>query len=475
MSQFLHFVGHLVLVLLLGYYLIQNLQWYDYRLKRIIFHHHNPFFHILFFLVPLFAYFALREYVLILDLFYGVGLYWWQRKIDKRLVFTPRVVRFFLILLVLTLIIDLLFMAKFNYKVFSTLIPLAFALLVSNLVEQFLFTIYKKEAFAKLKEINPTIVGITASYGKTSIKNFLYQLLKERFEVYKTPRSVNTLKGIVKDINTQLPSSTQIYIVEAGARERGDIFAITKFLQPHYAIIGKIGAQHLEYFKSLENIVLTKLELLSSNRLKKAIIWEGIKVKDNPKFIKVGHNIKNVKATLDGVSWELEIEGKNYPFFAPLLGEFNALNISLAILLARELGIEVSFLQQKVKELKGVKHRLEKIEVGGKIIIDDSYNGNLEGMKASYKLVSSYSGRKVIVTPGIVESGEKINIELAKAIDEVFDLAIITAKVNKDILLKNLSIPTIFLEDKSKLQELLAKETKEGDLILFSNDAPSFL
>jgi len=470
-----HLIGHIIFVLLLGFYLIQNLQWFDYRLRRVFFHHPNPYWHLLFLLAPLFIYFALREYILLFDIGYAIALYLWQKRLDKRLVFTPRVIRFFVILFFLTLIIDLLFMVKSNNKIFSTLLPLILALLLSNLVEGYLFLLYKRQAKKRLEKIDPTIIAITASYGKTSIKNFLYQLLEPDFKTYKTPRSVNTLKGIVKDINTSLPSLTQIYIVEAGARERGDIFAITSFLNPHYAIIGKIGEQHLEYFKTLENIILTKLELLKSNQLKKAILYDGIEVKEDKKFIKVGKNIKNVNATLEGVSWELEIEGKSYPFFAPLLGEFNALNISLAVMGARELGVDISTLQERVKKLKGVKHRLEKIESGGKVIIDDSFNGNLEGMKASYKLVSTYPKRKVVVTPGIVESTPQANIELAKAIDEVFDLAIITGKVNREILKNHITIPKIILEDKERLQEVLAKNTKEGDLILFSNDTPKFM
>lgn len=96
-------------------------------------------------------------------------------------------------------------------------------------------------------------------------------------------------------------------------------------------------------------------------------------------------------------------------------------------------------------------------------------------MSASYKLCKNYKGRKVLVSPGIVEVDKDENVKLAKIINECFDLAIITAQVNADIFKKELKIKTIILKEKADLVKVLAKETQQGDLILFSNDAPSFM
>ncbi len=469
-----HLIGHIFLVFLLGFYLMQNLQWYNYKLSRVILHHHASWQHIIFFLAPIFAYYALREWVLVLDIVYAVALYIWQRSIDKKLVFTARVKRFFLLLALFTFLADMLCLARCQGKLFPVVLPLLLALGVSWLIERYMRALFQKEAAKKLSRIDPVIVGVTASYGKTSIKNFLSSLLKGK-KVYKTPRSVNTLPGILKDINEDLPEDTEIYIVEAGAREPGDIAEIVTFLQPHYGVVGKVGPQHIEYFKSLERIIATKLEILRSKRLKKAFLWDGLPVKDDPKFVKFGQNIHNLKSSLDGIEWDLDIDGKRYHFQAPVLGAFNALNITAAILVAKELGVDMKRLQELVKNLQSVEHRLQKIEAGGKIIIDDSFNGNLEGMLASYDLVSSYSGKKVIVTPGIVESDEESNKKLAKKIDEVFDLVILTGRLNREILNRYITKEKIIVDDKAKLQEILAKKTKAGDLILFSNDAPSFM
>ena len=471
----LHLFGHILFVLLLGYYLIQNLQWYNYRLSRVLLHHHAPWQHILFFLLPFFAYLAFREWVWVINFVYGSALWWWRRGIDKRLVLTARVKRFFALLLLFTLLLDFLCLAKCGGEIYFTLLPLILALSASWLIERYLFALFQKEAKKKLDSIDPTIISITASYGKTSIKNFLYQLLEPDFKVYKTPRSVNTLAGILKDINEELPQNTQVYITEAGAREPGDIDQIVRFLQPHYVVVGKVGPQHIEYFKTLERIVATKLEILRSKRLKRAIVWDELPVKEDERVVRFGQNITNVKATLDGVEWDLKLDGQSYHFSAPVLGGFNALNITAAVLVAKELGVRMEQLQERVRRLQSVEHRLQKIEAGGKLIIDDSFNGNLEGMLSSFDLVRSYKGRKVIVTPGLVESDEASNERLAKGIDEVFDLVIITGRLNKDILTRHISKPTIVVEEKSKLQEILAANTKPGDLILFSNDAPSYM
>ena len=97
-------------------------------------------------------------------------------------------------------------------------------------------------------------------------------------------------------------------------------------------------------------------------------------------------------------------------------------------------------------------------------------------MSASYELISGYNGRKVLVTPGIMESTEAENENLSKIINKIFDIVMITSSLNAVPLLKHLSRPKIIvIKDKNKIQENLIEHTRAGDLILFSNDAPSFM
>ena len=363
----------------------------------------------------------------------------------------------------------------------------AIAYIGSFLIEKFLFEAFKKQAKAKLALMDKLqVITITGSYGKTSIKNFLYQLTHEKFNTYKTPRSVNTLKGIVQDINTNLPIC-DIYIVEAGARLKGDIDEIAKLINHHFAIVGVIGEQHLEYFKTLENIRNTKMEILKSDRLKEAFVHQSAMVKPTehihifgtkeehyissplplPEFI-----ISDVVSTLDGISFELN--GTRYS--ANILGKFNAMNIVVAILVAKSLGLDDESINKALQTLQPTEHRLQRIDAGGKVILDDSFNGNIDGMMASFELASSYQGRKVLITPGLVEVDDELNIQVAKRANEVFDLVVVTGDLNYDIFKEHVDEDKLVkLESKDKMQEMLIEQTRAGDLILFANDAPSFI
>ena len=465
---------HFITSFAIGFYLITVLQWYNYKVNRIIFHFHRIRWHIFYLLIPLITYIFAAKFFWIYFIFgYIPALVIWFRRIKKPLNVTKRVKRFFLILGFIETI-NLVFMNKIHYNpgiaLFVVLILTVFS---AEMIEYMMFLKYKSMAKKRLKEINPQIITITASYGKTSIKNFVYEILKDKFKTYKTPRSVNTIKGIVLDINTKLSEDTDIYITEAGARQKNDIEEIVKFLENEYSILGKIGPQHIEYFKTLENIKKTKLEIFDTPKLKKGFSYE---LPYNEKVEVIKEKISNIKATLNGTEWDLEIKGQNHHFQTNILGGFNAINISLAIYQALEFIKDIEYIKQAVLKLPYIPHRLQKIEVGGKIIIDDSFNGNIDGMSESFEIIKEYSGRKVIVTPGLVEANEELNEKIAKKIDNIFDLAIITGKINKDILCKNIiNIDKVYLADKSKLEKMLSDLTKAGDLIIFSNDAPEYL
>lgn len=218
------------------------------------------------------------------------------------------------------------------------------------------------------------------------------------------------------------------------------------------------------------------MELLHSNRLEKAFVHVSANVKENDNIIIYGNEIRNINSTLEGTSFEMKMDGEYYNFNSKLLGAFNANNLQVVILCALNFGFSIEDLQKYIANILQVEHRLQKIEANGKIIIDDSYNGNLEGMLSSYDLISKYDGRRVIITPGIVESSKEANVELAKKIDEIFDLVIITGKINSKILSENIiKAEKLILKDKDKIQEILSEHTTIGDLILFSNDSPTFM
>jgi len=473
---FIDILSNILFVLALGYYFMTNMQWYSYKLERVIFHHTKTWWHLVYFLVPLLAYFLFNKYFnlsIIVTVIYIAMLYKWRSEQDKPLVFTGRVKRFFAALMFFTLFIVMLKFAGVHYESFAVLIPLFLAYVTSAMMEKMLFLGFQKRAEKKLESMeNMVVVGVTASYGKTSIKNYIAHILSAKYTVYATPRSVNTFGGVIKDINDDLPNDTEVYVVEMGARGAGDIAEISKFVNPHLAVVGKIGPAHIEYFKTLENIRNTKMEILSSERLKEAWVHDSAKLQPIKHVHSFGKEISNIKATLDGLDFEMD--GNEY--HANILGAFNAMNIAAAIKVARALEVDEETIKKQLNTLKSTPHRLQRMDAGGKVIIDDSFNGNIDGMLEGFNLASTYAGRKVLITPGLVEVDDEFNIEVAKRADEVFDVVVVTGDLNYRIFQENVDESKLVkLESKDKMQEMLIEQTQAGDLILFANDAPSFI
>jgi len=481
-----NYLFYVLFLLAMGYYAITNLQWYSYKLERVMFHHTKTWWHFVYFLIPYVLYvivsYAVPNFGFVVVAAYLPLFYLWYKGLDKPLVWTGRVKRFYVLMLFLALFIT------FAFNHFAIVIPIFLAYFISLFIEKMLFHGFKVKAQKKIDDMaDLTVVGITASYGKTSIKNYIEHLLKAKYKTYATPRSVNTLGGVMKDINDDLPEDTEVYVVEMGARGEGDIAEITTFVNPHYVVVGKIGPAHIEYFKTMENIRNTKMEIMRTERLKEAWVHISAKVRPvehvhvyglkeeleiesglpAPEFI-----IEDVEATLEGTSFTLN--GVRYT--ASILGRFNAMNLAAAVLVAKELGLSDEEIQKGLSTLKAVDHRLQRIDAGGKVILDDSFNGNIDGMMASFDLASTYDGRKVVITPGLVEVDDALNVQVAKRANEVFDLVVVTGDLNYAIFKEHVAPEKLVkLASKGEMESMLVEQTLPGDLILFANDAPSFV
>ena len=481
----LNSIFYALFILAIGYYFITNLQWYSYKLNRVLFHHTKTWWHFVYFLLP-FALYAfvdgMGDYGFVVVIAYLALLVQWYRGLDKPLVFTGRVKRFFAALVLFALFIAVVF----NH--FAVVLPLFLAYFVSMFIEKMLFSGFKVKAQKKIEAMeNLTVVGITASYGKTSIKNYIEHLLKAKYKTYATPRSVNTLGGVMKDVNDDLPADTEVYVVEMGARGEGDIAEISTFVNPHYVVVGKIGPAHIEYFKTMENIRNTKMEILKTERLKEAWIHESARVKPESNVHTFGSKenldirtieaapeyvIENVEATLDSTSFTLD----GVAYSASILGAFNAMNLAAAVLVAKKLGLSDEQIQEGLSTLKAVDHRLQRIDAGGKVILDDSFNGNIDGMMASFDLATTYEGRKVVITPGLVEVDDELNVQVAQRANEVFDVVVVTGDLNYAIFKDYVEADKLVkLATKGEMEAMLVEQTRPGDLILFANDAPSFV
>lgn len=264
-----------------------------------------------------------------------------------------------------------------------------------------------------------TVIGVTGSYGKTSVKYILSELLCEQYNTLMTPESYNTTMGVVRTVNEKLRPQHQVFVCEMGARQVGDIKEICDIVQPTYGIITSVGIAHLETFRSTENIRKTKFELADSlpdtglaflNFDSAPIASAGYSRPHVAYGLTPGLDCYSDNITVDerGTSFTLHCKGHEpLRLSTKLLGRHNVLNITGAAALALHLGVAPAGIAAALRRLKPVPHRLELKNNGGVIVIDDAYNANPEGAAEAVRVLGSLKGRRrILVTPGMVELGE---------------------------------------------------------------------
>ncbi len=357
---------------------------------------------------------------------------------------------------------------------------------------------YVKKCKQKLAENKNLIkIGITGSYGKTSVKEILKVMLCEKYSVLSTPASYNTPMGICKTVK-HLNDSYDIFIAEMGARHEGDIKELCDIVPLDYGIISGIVEHHMETFLSLNQIKKTKFELVGG--IKKAgaviitsdnentlsmkgscgdveVVTAGIDLTKNPDVYAT-----DISVSPSGTSFNLCINGEVVPVHTVLLGSHSVSNVCLAAALCLKLGLTVEEICAGISRIRPVKHRLETfVNDRGITIIDDSYNSNVYGTKSALEVFQVFSGRKIILTPGMVELGrieDFENTELGKRLAKVVDYAILIGsfgayKIRDGMLSCGFELDNIFMaKDLDEASAHLAKISKPGDVVLFENDLP---
>ena len=307
------------------------------------------------------------------------------------------------------------------------IVPLANTLNVPE--EKLVKRHYINQAKAILKNCeNLTIIGVTGSYGKTSMKFYLTELLQSKFNVLMTPESYNTPMGIVKTIRESLTTSHDIFVCEMGARYVGEIKEICDIVHPDVGIITSIGPAHLMTFGSLENIAKTKFELADAlpqdaklflNADSELVMRELDKrtsqgVYDNVTLYSVNADglsdftseIKSV--TCDGTDFAtVGPEGFNADFHTRLVGAHNVINLTGAVAAAKFFGVEDAAIASSLRKIRPVPHRMELKKTGDVTIIDDAFNSNPVGSAAAVETLSMFDGVRILVTPGMVELGKE--------------------------------------------------------------------
>ncbi len=439
----------------------------------------------------------------------------YEGKIPKKkpLVFTRRIIRQYMVLGILSIAGNLaLFYLNFEMmKLGGVFLHLRFAIIaLTPIVLPVLFVLsslitaplellnnkrYTSRARRILDERRDLIkIGITGSYAKTSVKTILATILSKKYQVLATPASFNTPLGVTKCVK-KLKSNTEIFIAEMGARNGGNIRELCNMVNPTYGIITGISNQHLETFGNITNIVKTKCELAESlakrngrlyinsdtshlDKLKKYIQGDYIECGINGGFV----SATNYSLSDTGSEFDLLIDGKAYPCKTKLLGKHNISNILACVGLAVDLGVEIDDIVSAISELEAPSHRLELIVTGkGMKILDDTFNANSEGALAALNILKLFDGRKVIVTPGLVELGleeKKTNKNFGKQIADVCDLVFLIGKIRSTPIKEGL-LESGFSEDKILVYNSLSDAKRDfkkylsaNDVVLLENDLP---
>lgn len=341
---------------------------------------------------------------------------------------------------------------------------------------------------------NLTVVGITGSYGKTTTKFILNRILSEKFNTVCTPQSFNTPMGVVRTVRTLIKPQTQVFVCEMGAKNKGDIKEICDIVHPDYAIITSVGEQHLETFKSVDNVFKTKFELADAVRTKGGITFANLdssaiaERKDlRQDVVYFGNNTKyfaeNVFCDENGTTFDLCLDGAKFTVSTKLLGFHSVCDILAAASLAHTLGVSDNDIKFAVNSLKPTEHRLElKTYANGSLLIDDAYNSNPEGCLEAVRVLGSFKDKKkVIITPGLIELGSReydCNYALGLAAAKYCDIIILVGQ-NRSKPMRDAINTTEFNQNNvyvvssfKEAMEIYTPMAEKDSVVLLENDLP---
>ncbi|MCC8036887.1 MAG: UDP-N-acetylmuramoyl-tripeptide--D-alanyl-D-alanine ligase [Bacteroidales bacterium] len=342
------------------------------------------------------------------------------------------------------------------------------------------------------------IIGVTGSYGKTSTKHYLQRILSEQFDTLMTPGSFNTTLGVIRTVREQLKPYNEVFIVEMGAKQPGEIKEICDLVHPSIGIVTAVGEQHLESFKTIENVQKTKFELVDAlpadglavvnddfpyaacrkvdnTRCKRY----AVRATDNAQF-----TAKDIQYSTHGTTFTIVgPDGKELTLTTRLVGECNISNLMAAVIVALELGVPEQKIRYAVEKIEQVEHRLNlKRTPGGIAIIDDAFNSNPTGSRMALDVLAAMTGgKRIVITPGMIELGdrqEELNRDLGAYIHGRADVAIIVGHYNREALLAGLELSgmesdNVYAVDSfNEAQRVLQSIARPGDTVLYENDLP---
>jgi UDP-N-acetylmuramoyl-tripeptide--D-alanyl-D-alanine ligase len=358
---------------------------------------------------------------------------------------------------------------------------------------------FKREARRRLRRRRDLqVVSITGSYGKTSTKFVVREILAQRYNVLATPSSYNTPMGLCLVVNEMLRAEHQVLVLEMGIRHPGDMDELCEIVRPHVGVVTSVGIAHLESMGSIDEIAKEKAKMIES------LTEDGIAVlnADDERVAAMGarapgrvwlvsardHPAADLTASdiqygRDGARFLVRDDtGEERRFRTRLLGEHNVTNILLAIAVGRAMDLRLRQMVYAVERLEPIEHRLQLREDGPITIIDDAFNSNPVGARNAVQILGRFdAGRRVIVTPGMIELGERQweeNRIFGEHIAEHVDLAVLvgskqTAPIQEGLRAKQFPESSLKIVDSLwDAQSFLKTYLREGDVVLYENDLP---
>jgi UDP-N-acetylmuramoyl-tripeptide--D-alanyl-D-alanine ligase len=360
---------------------------------------------------------------------------------------------------------------------------------------------FLQEAKDILADYKPYTIGITGSYGKTSTKSILGNILEAIEPTFWTPGSINTEMGITRQIRENMKPQQEIAIIEMGAYQIGSIAKLCRFTPPNAGLVTAVGVMHLERFGGVENIYKAKCELAQAIPADGLLVCNGDNpgarqmAIDYPKATtllyglepEIGHLdcwMSDINASIDGTTFVIHWQGQAYPGFTKLLGAPMLSNLVGSFAMACALGKDPDYVIAAIHNIEPANSRLNLRKNGDGFILDDSYNSNPIGFASALEVLEVLEGgRKILMTPGMVELGDiqaAENRQVALKAASICDLAIVVGDTNKDALKAGLLegglAPEKLMEFPNRdlaLAYLTSPEHRQAkDLILIENDLP---
>jgi len=447
----------------------------------------------------------------------ALGVADWRRRAVKPLVFTGRAKRLLAVALAPSVLVVLgalaLAIAGMSTAALAIVLAIGLSLLAfspwvligANRALAPLQSAINRRFLARaersLREISPLVVGITGSYGKTTTKFCVGEVLAADRPTLVTPESFNSYLGVLRTINEHLKERHRAFVVEMGMFRRGDISELCELVHPTIGVITAIGPMHLERLGSIERIAAAKAELLEALPSDGRFITNA----DDPRCMELARSA-HVPVTLFGIDnpsaqvlareialadghthFKLHLDGSSSPALAvsaQLLGRHNVLNLLAAAAVGRALEIDPARIVHGLQSVSAPEHRLQPIHnrQANIVVIDDAYNSNPAGAAHALEVLREHPAqRRLLVTPGMVELGEaeqELNRRFGEQAASVCDVVILVGRSRTAPIREGLASAGVdgervqVVRDISEATDTLARLTRSGDVVLFENDLP---